>query len=84
MADLKGLIETVARALSDHPEAISVRESQRRGMTVFELHVAPGDSDESSGAKAAPPRRCGRCLASAAEDDDRRVSLDIRDASGRS
>ena len=39
-ADLKGLIETVARALADQPDAVSVRESERRGGTVYELQVA--------------------------------------------
>ena len=29
-ADLKGLIETVARALADQPDAVSVKESDRR------------------------------------------------------
>ena len=43
MADLKGLIETVARALADQPDAVSVRESERRGGTVYELQVASGD-----------------------------------------
>ena len=42
-ADLKGLIETVARALADQPDAVSVRESERRGGTVYELQVAAGD-----------------------------------------
>ena len=36
-ADLNGLIETVAKALADHPEAVNVRESERRGGTVYEL-----------------------------------------------
>ena len=37
MADLKELIETVARALADQPDAVSVRESDRRGTTVYEV-----------------------------------------------
>jgi predicted RNA-binding protein YlqC (UPF0109 family) len=84
VADLKGLIETVARALSDHPEAISVLESQRRGTTVFELHVAPADLGRVIGRQGRTAAALRTLLASAAEGDDRRVSLDIRDASGRS
>jgi len=42
-ADLKGLVESVAKALADQPDAVQVRESERRGMTVYELNVAPGD-----------------------------------------
>jgi predicted RNA-binding protein YlqC (UPF0109 family) len=84
VADLKGLIETVARALSDHPDAISVRESQRRGMTVYELHVAPGDLGRVIGRQGRTAAALRTLLTSAAEGEDRRVSLDIRDASARS
>ena len=42
-ADLKGLVESVAKALADQPDAVQGRESERRGMTVYELNVAPGD-----------------------------------------
>ena len=41
--DLKGFIEIVARALADQPDAVSVKESERRGSTVFELQVASTD-----------------------------------------
>ena len=84
MADLKGLIETVARALSDHPEAVSVRESQRRGMTVFELHVAPGDLGRVIGRQGRTAAAIRLLLSSAAELDNKRATLDIRDRSGRS
>ena len=40
---LRGVVEVVARALVDRPDAVSVAESQRRGMTVLELSTAPGD-----------------------------------------
>jgi len=84
VADLKGLIETVARALSDNPDSVSVRESQRRGMTVYELHVAPGDLGRVIGRQGRTAAALRTLLSSAAEADDKRVSLDIRDASGRS
>jgi predicted RNA-binding protein YlqC (UPF0109 family) len=32
--DLKGLVEVVAKALADSPEAVEVRETERRGGTV--------------------------------------------------
>jgi len=55
-ADLKGLIETVARALADQPDAVIGRQ----GRTAAALRTL---------------------LASVAE-DERRVSLDIRDPQG--
>ena len=81
-ADLKGLIETVAKALADHPEAVSVRESERRGSTVYELQVAATDLGRVIGRQGRTAAALRTLLASAAESDERRVSLDIRDQSG--
>jgi uncharacterized protein len=83
-ADLKGLIETVARALADQPDAVSVKESDRRGGTVFELQVAPTDLGRVIGRQGRTAAAIRTLLSSVAEEDDRRVSLDIRDQSGRS
>jgi predicted RNA-binding protein YlqC (UPF0109 family) len=79
-ADLKGLIETVARALADHPDAVSVRESERRGGTVFELQVAATDLGRVIGRQGRTAAALRTLLSSVA--DDRRVSLDIRDTQG--
>ena len=83
MADYKGLIEAVARALADEPEAVSVRESERRGTTVYELQVAAGDLGRVIGRQGRTAAALRTLLSSAAEVDDKRVSLDIRDQSGR-
>lgn len=80
-ADLKALIEVVAKALADHPDSVSVRESERRGGTVFELQVASTDLGRVIGRQGRTAAALRTLLASAA-DDDRRVSLDIRDTSG--
>jgi uncharacterized protein len=79
-ADLKSLIETVARALADHPDAVSVRESERRGGTVYELQVSSTDLGRIIGRQGRTAAALRTLLSSVA--DDRRVSLDIRDQSG--
>jgi predicted RNA-binding protein YlqC (UPF0109 family) len=84
VADLKGLIETVARALADHPEQVNVRESERRGGIVYELQVASTDLGRVIGRQGRTAAALRTLLSSVAEEDDRRVSLDIRDQSGRS
>jgi len=84
VADLKGLIEAVARALADQPDAVSVRESERRGATVYELQVASGDLGRVIGRQVRTAAALRTLLSSAAEEDDQRVSLDIRDQTGRS
>jgi hypothetical protein len=84
VVDLKALIETVARALADQPDAVIVKESERRGGTVFELQVAATDLGRVIGRQGRTAAALRTLLASAAEEDERRVSLDIRDQSGRS
>ncbi len=81
-ADLKALIETVAKALADHPDAVSVRESERRGGMVYELQVAGTDLGRVIGRQGRTAAALRTLLATAAETDERRVSLDIRDQSG--
>ena len=83
MADLKGLVEAVARALADHPDAVRVSESERRGMTVIELQVAPGDLGRVIGRQGRTAAAVRTLLSTAAEADGRRATLDIRDSSGR-
>ena len=84
MADLNGLVEAVARALADQPDAVSVRESERRGQTVYELQVASSDLGRVIGRQGRTAAALRTLLSSAAEEDDKRVSLVIRDQTGRS
>lgn len=82
-ADLKGLVEAVARALADHPDQVRVNETERRGMTVIELQVAPGDLGRVIGRQGRTAAAVRTLLATAAEGLGRRATLDIRDSSGR-
>jgi predicted RNA-binding protein YlqC (UPF0109 family) len=83
MADLKALVEVVARALADEPDAVRVGQSERRGMTVIELQVAPGDLGRVIGRNGRTAAAVRMLLAAAAEGEGKRATLDIRDASGR-
>ena len=83
MVDLKGLVETIARALADQPDAVRVAESERRGMTVIELQVAPGDLGRVIGRQGRTAAAVRTLLATAAEAEGKRATLDIRDAVGR-
>ncbi|HXG90211.1 MAG TPA: KH domain-containing protein [Vicinamibacterales bacterium] len=83
MADLKGLVETIARALADQPDSVRVGESERRGVTVIELQVAPGDLGRVIGRQGRTAAAVRTLLATAAEGDGKKATLDIRDAAGR-
>jgi predicted RNA-binding protein YlqC (UPF0109 family) len=84
VADLKELVELVARALADEPDAVRVGESERRNGTVIELQVAPLDLGRVIGRQGRTAAALRTLLATAAELDDRRATLDIRDATGAS
>lgn len=83
MADLKGLVEVIARALADEPDAVTVGESERRGVTVIELQVAAGDLGRIIGRQGRTAAAVRTLLATAADADGKRATLDIRDAAGR-
>jgi predicted RNA-binding protein YlqC (UPF0109 family) len=83
VADLKSLVETIARALADQPDAVRVAETERRGMTVIELQVAPGDLGRVIGRQGRTAAAVRTLLATAAESERKRATLDIRESSGR-
>jgi uncharacterized protein len=83
VTDLKALVETIARALADDPDAVRVSQGERRGMTVMELQVAPGDLGRVIGRQGRTAAAVRTLIATAAESAGKRATLDIRDASGR-
>jgi predicted RNA-binding protein YlqC (UPF0109 family) len=83
VADLKGLIETVARALAEDPDAVQVRQSERRGTIVYELQVAQQDLGRVIGRQGRTAAALRTLLSSVAEQTGARAMLDIRDPQGR-
>jgi hypothetical protein len=83
VADFKAIVETIARALADQPDQVRVSQSERRGMTVIELHVAPGDIGRVIGRQGRTAAAVRTLLSIAGEADGKRVTLDVRDDSGR-
>ena len=62
--DVRALIEQVAKALVDEPDAVSVNQVEERGETVLELAVAPNDLGKVIG-KQGRTARAMRTLLSA-------------------
>ena len=83
MADLKALVEGIAKALADQPDAVRVGQTERRGMTVIELQVAPGDLGRVIGRQGRTAAAVRTLLLAAAEGQGQRATLDIREAVGR-
>lgn len=76
---LRGVVEVVARALVDRPDAVSVAESQRRGMTVLELSTAPGDMGKIIGRQGRTVDAIRKLVSLTAERLGTRAQLDVRD-----
>lgn len=76
---LRAIVEVVARALVDHPDAVKVAEAERRGMTVLELTTAPGDMGKIIGRQGRTAAALRTLVALTAERHGKRAQLDIRD-----
>lgn len=64
-ADMKDLVEMIAKALVDNPEQVAVTEVEGEQTTVLELRVAPSDLGKVIG-KQGRTARCIRTLLGAA------------------
>lgn len=73
------VVEVVARALVDEPDAVRVRESERRGMTMLELTTAPADMGKIIGRQGRTAAALRTLVAATAEKHGIRAHLDIRD-----
>lgn len=76
---LSAVVEVVARALVDQPDAVRVTEAQRRGMTIVELTTAPGDMGKIIGRQGRTAAALRTLVALTAEKHGTRAQLDIRD-----
>jgi predicted RNA-binding protein YlqC (UPF0109 family) len=77
MANMKLLVEEIAKALVDHPEEVTVEEVPEDQTIVLELTVAPGDLGKVIGKQGRTARSMRTLLAAAGMKTNRRYSLEI-------
>ncbi len=75
----RNVVEVVARALATRPEDVHVTEVDRRGTTVVELTMAPGELGRVIGRQGRTAAAVRTLAAAAGDMDGRRVSVDFRD-----
>lgn len=75
---MRELVEWIARALVDEPEAVTVEE-RPGATTVFELSVAPGDLGKVIGRQGRTAKALRTLLAARAEIEGARATLEILD-----
>lgn len=77
MADAKGLVEEIARALVDDPDQVQVRELTGGQAGVLELRVAAGDLGKVIGRQGRTARSIRAVLGAAGMKANRRFTLEI-------
>jgi len=75
----RDVVEVVARALAATPDGVEVTESDRRGMTVVELTMAPGELGRVIGRQGRTAAAVRALAGAAGELDGIRVQVDFRD-----
>jgi hypothetical protein len=73
------VVEVVARALAARPEEVRVTQVERRGMTVVELSMAPGELGRAIGRQGRTAAALRTLATAAAELDGGRVSVEFVD-----
>ncbi|HEY8536453.1 MAG TPA: KH domain-containing protein [Vicinamibacterales bacterium] len=73
------VVEVLARALVDAPDAVRVSETAHRGTTVVELTVAPGDTGKVIGRQGRIAEALRTLVAATAHKHGMRATLEIRD-----
>ena len=79
MSRARDVVEVVARALAATPDGVEVTEVERRGMTVVELTMAPGELGRVIGRQGRTAAAVRALATAAAELDGAKVSVDFRD-----
>lgn len=76
-ADVKNLVEMIAKALVDNPDQVSVTETDGEQATVIELRVASGDLGKVIGKQGRTARCIRTLLGSAGMKQKKRFVLEI-------
>ncbi|MGZ4111913.1 MAG: KH domain-containing protein [Tumebacillaceae bacterium] len=74
---MKQLVETIAKALVDHPEDVRVNEIATEKSVVYELSVAPADMGKIIGKQGRVAKALRTVVSAAALQDQKRVTIEI-------
>ena len=80
MTAVRDVIETVAKALADTPQRVSVTETEHRGTTLIEVTVAPPDVGKLIGRQGRTIQAMRTLATVTCERLGMKVTLEVRDA----
>ena len=73
------VVQVIARALADNPDAVTVTENDHRGTCVIELFMGPGELGRVIGRQGRTASALRVLAGAAAEREGKRVQLEFRD-----
>ena len=76
---VRAVVEVLARALADRPDAVRVTESQHKHMTLIELYVSPQDLPKLIGRQGRTAAALRTLATTAGEREGKQVTLEIRE-----
>ena len=79
MSAVRDVVEVLARALTDQPDQVQVRESAHKGTTLVELYVASGELGRVIGKQGRTAASLRTLASTAGERVGKTVTLEIRD-----
>lgn len=74
---MKDLVEVIAKALVDHPDAVQVNEVEGERSIVVELRVAPEDMGKVIGKQGRIAKAIRTVVKAAATKDEKKVVVEI-------
>jgi predicted RNA-binding protein YlqC (UPF0109 family) len=80
MSVVRDVVEVLARALIDRPDAVRVTESQQRGTTLVELYVPAGEMGRLVGRQGRTAAALRTLASTAGEKEGKTVTLEIRES----
>lgn len=75
---MKELVEVMAKALVEHPEEISVTETEKNGELLVELKVAPSDMGKVIGKQGRIAKAIRSVVKAAASKEEKKVTVEIQ------
>ena len=75
---MRELVEVMAKALVEHPEEVSVTETEKNGEIIVELKVAPSDMGKVIGKQGRIAKAIRSVVKAAASKEDKKVTVEIQ------
>lgn len=72
------LVKVIAMALVDHPDEVTVTETEENGETILLLHVAESDMGKVIGKQGRIAKSIRTVVKAAATRDDKKVTVGIK------